>query len=153
MQAKDVMKAEVIALSPDTTVMEVARLMVEKEISGFPVVDGENHLLGAVSEHDLMYKGFKLEEPSVWQLCVWSALGSREIYDYKDSFRKLRSETAGEIMNAPAISVDESDDISKVGNLMFSHKIKRVFVTREGKLAGVISRSAFVKKLLEEATA
>ena len=150
MLAKEVMKTGVIALSPETTIKEIARLMVKHDISGFPVVDGENRLLGAVSELDLMYKGVKLDEPSVWDLCVWSALGSKEIYSYKDSFRKFRSKTAGEIMNAPAVSVDENDDVSKVGNLMFSHRIKRVFVTRDGKLTGVISRSAFVKMLLDE---
>ncbi len=149
MLAKEIMKAEVIAASPDMKITEIARLMVENEISGLPVVDGENRLLGVVSERDLMYKVLKPAEPSVWELCLWSALGSREIYDYKDSFRKFRSGTAVEIMSAPAVAVDENDDVSKAGNLMFSRHIKRVFVTRDGKLAGVISRSAFVKLLLD----
>ena len=149
MLAKEIMKTEVITLSPEATITEIARLMVENEISGFPVVDGEKRLLGVVSEMDLMYKDVKLDEPSVWELCLWSALGSKEIYEYKDSFRKFRARTAAEIMTSPAIAVDENDDVSKVGNLMFTRHIKRVFVTRNEKLAGVISRSAFVKMLLE----
>ena len=149
MLAKEIMKSEVITLSPETTITEIARIMVENDISGLPVVDGENRLLGVVSEMDLMYKDVKLDEPSVWELCLWSALGSKEIYEYKDSFRKFRARTAAEIMTSPAIAVDENDDVSKVGNLMFTRHIKRVFVTRNEKLAGVISRSAFVKMLLE----
>lgn len=149
MLAKEIMKSEVITLSPESTITEIARLMVENEISGLPVVDEENRLLGVVSERDLMYKDVKLEEPSVWDLCLWSALGSHEIYDYKDSFRKYRAKTAGEIMTSPAVAVDENDDVSKAGNLMFSRHIKRIFVTRNEKLIGVISRSAFVKMLLD----
>ena len=149
MLAKDIMKPDVIALSPDTPVREIARLVIERDISGFPVVDGEGRLLGAVSEHDLMYKTVDLDVPSVWELCTWSVLGSKEIYEYKDSFRKHRSKTAAELMNSPAVSVDENDDASKAGNLMFSRRMKRIFVTREGKLTGVISRSAFVRMLIE----
>ena len=148
MLAKEIMKSEVITLSPETTITEIAQIMVKNDISGLPVVDGEKRLLGVVSEMDLMYKDVKLDEPSVWELCLWSALGSKEIYEYKDSFRKFRARTAAEIMNSPAIAVDENDDVSKAGNLMFSRRIKRVFVTRNEKLVGVISRSAFVKMLL-----
>ena len=149
MLAKEIMNSKVIALSPEATITEIARIMVEHDISGLPVVDGEKRLLGVVSEKDLMYKDVKLDEPSVWGLCLWSALGSQEIYEYKDSFRKYRAKTAAEIMTSPAVAVDENEDLSKVGNLMFSRHIKRVFVTRNEKLVGVISRSAFVKLLLD----
>ena len=56
--------------------------------------------------------------------------------------------TAGDIMTSPAITVDEKADLETVGKLMFDNSIKRVFVTENGVLAGVISRSAFVKLLL-----
>lgn len=150
MLAKEIMKTEVITLSPEATISEIARLMVENDISGLPVVDGEKRVLGVVSEMDLMYKDVKLDEPSVWDLCLWSALGSQEIYEYKDSFRKFRAKTAAEIMTSPAITVDENEDVSKVGNLMFTRHIKRVFITQNEKLVGVISRSAFVKMLIDE---
>ena len=150
MLAKEIMKSEVITLSPEATITEIARLMVENDISGLPVVDGENRLLGVVSERDLMYKDVKLEEPSVWDLCLWSALGSHEIYDYKDSFRKYRAKTAGEIMTSPALTVDEMDNVNEVGKLMFEKRIKRVFVTRRGSLSGVISRSAFIRLLFSD---
>ena len=53
-------------------------------------------------------------------------------------------------MTSPAITVDESDSLETAGRYMFEKKIKRVFVTREGKLVGVISRNAFTKLLLEQ---
>ena len=48
------------------------------------------------------------------------------------------------------LTVDVSDNLEKIGNLMFNKQIKRVFVTDNGKLAGVISRSAFTKLMLED---
>ena len=53
-------------------------------------------------------------------------------------------------MTAPALTVDVEDSLEKVGNLMFNKQIKRVFVTKDEKIAGVVSRSAFTKLLLEE---
>jgi len=55
-------------------------------------------------------------------------------------------------MTTPAVTVDEMDDIETVGNLMFEEKIKRVFVTKDRKLVGVISRSEFVKLLLRHSS-
>ena len=126
MLAKEIMKSEVITLSPEATITEIARLMVENDISGLPVVDGENHLLGVVSERDLMYKDVKLEEPSVWDLCLWSALGSQEIYEYKESFRKYRAKTAAEIMTSPAVAVDEND----VGFDIVQHRLHALQYSR-----------------------
>lgn len=52
-------------------------------------------------------------------------------------------------MTAPALTVDVSDNVERVANLMFNKQIKRIFVTEEGKLVGVISRSAFTRMMLE----
>ena len=149
MLARDVMKSEVIAVSKETTIEEIARLMVENKISGFPVVDEENRVLGVVSEMDLMRQEIKPNEPNVWQVCLWGINSDQKLGEYQDSMRKWMAQNAGEIMTSPAISVDESDDLDTVGQLMFERRIKRVVVTRQGKLAGIISRSAFVKRLVQ----
>ena len=52
-------------------------------------------------------------------------------------------------MTSPAVTVDEQDDIETVGRLIFDRWVKRVFVTKNGYLSGVISRSAFVKLLVQ----
>ena len=122
--------------------------MIKHSISGFPVVDEHNTVLGVVSELDLMRKEIHPNEPNVWAVCIWGLNNSSKLAEYADAVRKYMAETAGDIMTSPAITVDEMDDLETVGNLMFNKTIKRVFVTRKGTLAGVISRSAFVKLLL-----
>ena len=147
MIAKEVMKKEVVTLREDTHVKEIARLMLEHDISGLPVVDEQGYVLGVVSELDLMRKQIKPNEPSIWTM-LWGMDADRE-KKQRDAIRKYMGKTAGEVMTSPALTVDVSDSLEKVGNMMFNKQVKRVFVTDGGKLAGVISRSAFTKLLLE----
>ena len=149
MIAKDVMETKVVSVKEDAHVNEIAKQMLAHSISGFPVVDDEGKVLGVVSELDLMRKQIKPNEPSVWTTLFG---GNPDVEKkHREALKKYMGKTAGEVMTSPALTVDVSDDLEKVGNLMFNKKIKRVFVTDGGKLAGVISRSAFTKLMVEEA--
>ena len=148
MLAKDVMKTELVTVGEDTPVKEIARKMLDHDISGLPVVNGQGEILGVISELDLMRKQIKPNEPSIWTM-IWGMDPERE-KQHRDAIRKYMGKTAGDVMTAPAMTVDASDSLEKVGNLMFNKKIKRVFVTEGGKLVGVISRSAFTKLLLND---
>lgn len=148
MLAKDVMNPNVITVREDTPVKEIARIMLEKDISGLPVVDRNENVVGVVSELDLMRKQIAPDAP-----CIWTTLWEKNndgMQKYVDDLRKYMGKTAEEVMTAPALTVDVMDSLEKIGHLMFNKQIKRVFVTKDGRLAGVVSRSAFLKLLLEE---
>lgn len=145
--AKEIMKTDVVTVSPSATVQEVARQMLEHDISGFPVVDEQKKVLGVVTELDLMRNQIAPNEPSIWAT-IWG-MDAERTQKYRDAQRKYLAKTAGEVMTAPALTVDVSDNVERVANLMFNKQIKRIFVTEEGKLAGVISRSAFTRMMLE----
>lgn len=145
--AKEIMKTTVVTVGTETPVREIAKLMLARDISGFPVVDEEGHVLGVVTELDLMRKQIAPNEPSIWTT-VWGMDADR-MEKYQDALRKYMGKTAGEVMTSPALTVDVSDSLEKVGNLMFNKQIKRLFVTEKGKLAGVISRSAFTQLMLD----
>jgi CBS domain-containing protein len=80
---------------------------------------------------------------------LWGMDPDRE-KKHRDALRKYMGKTAGEVMTAPALTVDVSDSLEKVGNMMFNKQIKRVFVTDDKKLVGVVSRSAFTKLMLKD---
>ena len=149
MLAKELMQRGVISVLIDTTVEEIAALMIKHNISGVPVVNDLGTVLGVVSELDVMRKQIEPESPSLWQLFIWEMKNDGKIEEHRDNLRRYLAKTAGEIMTSPAVTVDELDDIETVGQLMFDRKIKRVFVTKNGYLSGVISRSAFVKRLIQ----
>ena len=148
MLAKDVMKTELVTVGENTPVKEIARKMLDHDISGLPVVNEQGEILGVVSELDLMRKQIKPNEPSIWTM-IWGMDPDRE-KQHRDAIRTYMGKTAGDVMTAPAMTVEASDSLEKVGNLMFNKKIKRVFVTEGGKLVGVVSRSAFTKLLLND---
>ena len=148
MLAKDVMKTELVTVGENTPVKEIARKMLDHDIYGLPVVNEQGEILGVVSELDLMRKQIKPNEPSIWTM-IWGMDPERE-KQHRDAIRKYMGKTAGDVMTAPAMTVEASDSLEKVGNLMFNKKIKRVFVTEGGKLVGVVSRSAFTKLLLND---
>ncbi len=148
MLAKDVMKTELVTLSADTPVKEIAKLMLAHDISGLPVVSQQGEVLGVVSELDLMRKHIKPNDPSIWTM-IWG-MDADKTKKYQDALRKYLGKTAEDVMTAPALTVDAEETLETVGNLMFNKQIKRVFVTKDEKLAGVISRSAFTKLLLEK---
>lgn len=148
MLAKDVMKTKLVTVLENTPIKEIAKLMLEHDISGLPVVDEQGYVLGVVSELDLMRKQIKPNDPSIWTM-LWGMDAERAKH-HQDAIRKYLGKTAGDVMSAPALTVDAEDSLEKVGNLMFNKQIKRVFVTKDEKLAGVVSRSAFTKLLLED---
>lgn len=150
MLAKDIMNTEVRSITRNTSIKEIAAIMARTDISGLPVVDDtcSNNVVGVVSEMDLMRQEIQPNEPGVWKIALWGLSDSKKLDEHLDAIRKHEATTAEEIMTSPAVTVDELDDMETVGQLMFEKKIKRVFVTRYGKLVGVISRSAFIKKLL-----
>lgn len=140
MLAKDLMEPNVISIRKETPAQEIANLMLRHNISGLPVVDRLGNVLGVVSELDLMLKEIKEDEPGILEVLLWGILDTQ----------KVKGRTAGEIMTSPALTVDKMDNVNEVGKLMFEKRIKRVFVTRRGSLAGVISRSAFIRLLFAE---
>jgi len=145
--AKEIMKTDVVKVLESDTVQAVAKLILEHDISGFPVVDNQGHVVGVVTELDLMRNQIAPNEPSIWST-IWGMDADR-MEKYQDARRKYMAKTAGEVMTSPALTVDVADNLEKVANIMFNKKIKRIFVTENGKLAGVISRSVFTRLLLE----
>ncbi|MBP3690298.1 MAG: CBS domain-containing protein, partial [Schwartzia sp.] len=88
--------------------------------------------------------------PGLWEVLLGGILDAQQVKERMDAAKKYMGRTAGDIMTSPALTVDEMDNVTEVGKLMFRKRIKRVFVTRRGSLAGVISRSAFIKLLFGE---
>ena len=147
MLAKELMTKDVITVAPKTTIKELAEIIVNKNISGVPVVDADGMVIGLVSEGDLVRKEVAPKAPD-----ILSILGAIVYYDgvqeYREAFRKVAATTAEEIMTEKVIAVQADDDVSKVGQLMMDHHIKRVPVLKGTKLVGIISRRDMVKMLL-----
>ncbi|MFM0645065.1 CBS domain-containing protein [Paraburkholderia bryophila] len=143
MRAADVMTSNVIAVKPEMTVREVARIFVERKISGAPVVDAAGKLIGMISEGDLLHRveiGTEQRRRSSWL----------ELFSTNDDARgyvKSHAMHVQDIMSSPVVSVDEDMPLGEIANLLETRRIKRVPVTKAGQLTGIVSRANLVQAL------
>ncbi|WP_458526885.1 CBS domain-containing protein [Onishia taeanensis] len=143
MRAVDIMTPQVVSVSPETAVQEIARLLLAHRISAVPVVDGDQHLLGMVSEGDLMGRNEnQAEQPTPW----WLALVSSGP-ETAASYIKTHGQTAQDIMSHPVVDVEEDASVAEIARLLEKRHIKRVPVTRDGKLVGIVSRANLLQGL------
>lgn len=147
MRAMDVMTTNVITVTPDTTVQELAALLGNHGISGVPVVDAAGTLVGIVSEGDLMHRTETGTERRTERRRVrWLDSVASE-RDLARDYVKSHARAVGEIMTRDVITVAETTELDEVANLLETKRIKRVPVVRDGKLVGIISRANLVRAL------
>ncbi|QOR38145.1 CBS domain-containing protein [Billgrantia diversa] len=140
MQAVDVMTAKVITVSPDADVREIARLLLENNISAVPVVGESDEILGIVSEGDLMRRVENDEgRQKSWWLRIFAGGSSASEYV------KSHARRASEIMTRDPITISEDEPLHRVAKLLEKHHIKRVPVVRNGKLVGIVSRANLLR--------
>ncbi|HSM38425.1 MAG TPA: CBS domain-containing protein [Candidatus Limnocylindrales bacterium] len=144
MKVRDVMTDKVISVHPETPLKEVARSLAEHGISGVPVVDDDNRVLGVVSEADFLLKEQDQPQPGRSLLFSW-------VFDREEGQRveaKLHATTAGACMSRPAITVETDRGLREAAALMTRHGINRLPVVDDGRLVGIVTRADLVGTFL-----
>ncbi|HUH86302.1 MAG TPA: CBS domain-containing protein [Stellaceae bacterium] len=143
MRAIDVMVRDVVTVRPDTDVAEAVKLLSEHDVSALPVVDAYGHLVGIISEADLIRRveiGTEKQRPW-WVEAVTGASTLAE------EFAKSHGKKVEELMTTDVASATEQTPLSEIAALLERRRIKRVPITRNGKLVGVVSRSNLIQAL------
>lgn len=143
MQARDIMTTPVVTVGTETPVMAVAHLLVERRISGVPVVDAENTVLGMISEGDLLRRA---EIATEKQRSSWLELfvsGAQLASEYVQAHGR----TADEIMNHEVVKVEPETPIATIVDIFERHGINRVPAVNDGKLVGIVSRGNLIQVL------
>jgi len=122
-RAKDIMSTNVISVKKDDSIFEAVKLLVEKNISGLPVVDDDMTLTGILSEKDVVDLYYEHEQ--------------------------AEGKTVGDYMTHPAVCFDENNALLNVCNFLVKNIFRRVPVTSGGKLVGIISIKDILSSVLE----
>jgi len=137
MRAHQIMTKPVITVDPDTTIVEAARIMLARHISGLPVVDATGKLVGIVSEGDFIRRR---EIGTGRRRGRWLKfiLGPGEsAWDFvHENGRRI-----DEVMTPSPVTVTEGTTLAEIADLMERRHIKRLPVLRGDKIVGMISRA------------
>ena len=141
--AADVMTRAVITVKPETSIHEIAKLLCDHHISGVPVIDDEERLLGIVSEGDLIGHAQLAGEQrrSWWQTFLNGPTVLAQHY------AKSHGRTASDVMTDEVVTVLETTAIADTARTLEQHRIKRVPVLRDGRLVGIVTRSNLLQVL------
>jgi CBS domain-containing protein len=143
MQARDVMTTNVVTVRPDTRVEEIARLLLDRRISGVPVVDADGRLVGIVTEGDLMRRPeIGTERHRGWWLRLFGDERERAA-----EYARAHGSRADEVMTRNVVTVTEETPVGEIARLLEKHRIKRVPVVRDGKPVGIVSRANLLHSL------
>ena len=143
MLVKDVMTQNVICVQANEPVLKAARLMLQNRISGLPVVNANNELVGIVTEGDFLRRseiGTQRRRPKWLEFLV----GPGKL---ADEYVHTSGRKVDEIMTADPCVVGEDDPLEKVVELMERRRVKRLPVTRDSKVVGIVSRANLMHAL------
>jgi CBS domain-containing protein len=119
--AKDIMTKHVICIHRSTPIIEAIDLMVTNNITGIPVVKEDSILVGILSEQDVL----------------------RLLHTYEDE----KNKPVSEFMTQPVIHFDEDEPVEDICECMRQSAIRRVPITSNGRVVGLISRSDILKQI------
>lgn len=147
MKAKDIMVTEVITIKQHATIEEIARVLIDNKISGVPVVDEAGHLMGMVTEGDLLHKETNPRLPHAVNI-LGAIIYYNGVEQYNEDFKKMMASQALNIMTDKVITVTAEQEVEDIVKVMLEHGIKRVPVVEGERIIGIISRADIVKCLL-----
>lgn len=137
MNVGDIMTENVISIRPSDRIDDAMRLMLENHISGLPVIDDAGHLVGVVSEGDLLRRtetGTLRHRPR-WIEILLSPSRSA------DEYVRSHGRRVDEVMTPNVVTVAESASIAALVDAMERYGIKRVPVIRGAKVVGIVTRA------------
>jgi CBS domain-containing protein len=138
---EDVMTRDVITVSPATPIHEAARLMVKHRVSGLPVIDAEGHLVGIISDGDLIVRQPRQKETPWWHL--FFTKGEQIAREYQ----RAVGTTVGEVMTQPVVTISPVWGIEVAASILDTRDFRRLPVVLDGRLVGIVSRADVIKAL------
>ncbi len=123
LRARDVMNTNVISVKKDAPIFEAVELLLENNISGLPVVEDDMTLAGILSEKDVV----------------------ELFYDSEQAENK----TVKEYMTCPAVHFEENNALLNICDFLVKNIFRRVPITSEGKLVGIISIQDILNTVLQ----
>lgn len=148
LRAKDIMTRDVITVKPTTTIEELARIFIEKKVSGAPVVDDNDNVIGIVTENDLISQNKRLHIPTVVRLFdAFIMLESPSRIEKE--IKKIAAVTVADICVRDVITVAEDTPVEDIATIMSEKKVHLIPVVEGKKVRGIIGKIDLIKGMVK----
>jgi CBS domain-containing protein len=144
--AADIMQPDVITIRDDATVQELAELLTQNKISGVPVVDNENRVVGIVTEGDLVATDADIHFPHYIEL-LGNIIYLESVKKYEERLEKAAAVDVREIMTMDVATVQKDTPLHRIATLMTDEQVNRLPVLDGDVLVGIVTRADVVKAL------
>jgi CBS domain-containing protein len=118
-----IMTPDLVTVRPDASIEDAIELLLTEQISGLPVIDHADRLVGVITEFALL----------------------AVVYD-----QRVKNHTVSEHMTTELITVDVDDPVRRVADLCIVHRVRRLPVLKDGRLVGIIARRDVLRALVAD---
>jgi CBS domain-containing protein len=137
MRAHQIMTRPVVTVTPETTIVDAAKLMLQRHVSGLPVVDVAGNLVGVVSEGDFIRRSEigTGRRRGRWLRFILGPGKSASDFVHEHGHK------VGEVMTKSPLTITEDTALAEIVALMEKNNVKRLPVVRGDKVVGIVSRA------------
>lgn len=144
---KDIMKTDIISVSPETEITYATKLLLENHINGVPVIDKNGKLVGIICQSDVIAQQKKLPIPSFFSfLDGFISLSSMK--NLEKEVKKISAIAVSQAMTPNPVTVRPDTVIEVVAALMVDSNYHTIPVVEGGKLVGIVGKEDVLRTLV-----
>jgi CBS domain-containing protein len=133
----DVMTASPVSVSPQNSIRHAIQIMLDRHVSGLPVLDDDGRLVGIITEGDLLRR----MELGIEALVAPPASPAATDEEEARAYVKSHGWSVADVMTRDPVTVEETMPIHRIAAMMSEQRIKRMPVMKGGNLVGIVSRA------------
>ena len=150
LKAQDIMSQDVVTVNTNTSIRDLAALLLARKISGAPVTDDSGKVIGVVTESDLIFQNKKIHLPTAVAI-LDAFLFLERPEKMEKELKKIAGSKVGDICSHDLISVTPETSLEELATLMAEKKIHTLPVMNGDQLVGVIGKSDIIRTIAQRA--
>lgn len=145
MKVRDIMTQDVLTVQAETSVNDVAKLLGQRDISGVPVIDDRRHVIGIITELDLIVRNTRLEMPHFVEVLDWGRIPLERPGHLRERLKHMLGTEARDVMTEKVLTIGPDAEVEVLAELMVKQRVNPVpVVDEQGRLIGIVSRADLV---------
>ncbi|NVN98353.1 MAG: CBS domain-containing protein [Geobacteraceae bacterium] len=146
LKVKDIMTTDVVTVTKETTIMELAKIFAARHLSSLPVLGSDGELIGIVTETDLIEQDKNLHIPTVISIFDW-VIYLESDKKFEKELKKMTGQSVGEIFSTDVVTVNPESSVADVADILSRKKINALPVVEGKKLVGIVSRIDLIRSM------